>query len=672
MRKYFIIIFSFLSLIINATDYFIKTGGNDLRRGTSDGNAWSTIEKVNSYWEAGFFIPGDNIFFKRGDTFYGTIHVSESGIPGAPITIGAYGTGDDPVITGFTAITPWAYEGAGIYSNKIYFESKDSIIVSVDNVNTAIGRFPNSGFLNIDSHVGTNNLTDADLNSAIISWTGAEVVVRAENFFADRLPILDHKGSTLTFPPAAGNDWGGYFIQNDLQTLDTIGEWFYNGNKFYMYFGTVDPTTKTVKVSLLKTGLRSVGYDYITIQDLIFIGYGGDGLKFADSRNITINNCSISFIGQTGIKCDNTDGGSSPNCLIDNNVFNEINNDGIYLGYQFTEPIVSNNTLTNIGLRIGSSFFHGPYWTAYCGIVLFSVNPLDGRHYPNPSAMITYNYVSNTGYSGIQFFGRNVTVRCNYVSSYCVELTDGGGIYTYADYNDDPTVKNYVRRNIVLGAKGHQSSINESAQGANGIYIDGYSIGVTVDSNTVSGGKATNLLINGNRFGIVRDNTLFNAWYNIYISKFTRSSPDIHEGLILKNNYSICKEPMEFCFVYTGSDDISPTVSLDSNYYSKPVKDYPDMYYWVPPGIQYYMNILQWLQFRMEDQNSHIGTTRITTDSSAIELYYNATKEDSIVTFSEPMIDIVGKIYPISITLPPYSSKVLIKYAESRQEKESF
>ena len=82
--------------------YYIKNGGNDLLSGTSDSDAWESISKVNSF----SFSPGDSILFKRGDTFVGTLTPPSSGTVGIHITFGAYGTGDDPIITPNEYIAP--------------------------------------------------------------------------------------------------------------------------------------------------------------------------------------------------------------------------------------------------------------------------------------------------------------------------------------------------------------------------------------------------------------------------------------------------------------------------------------------------------------------------------------------------------------------------------------
>ena len=94
-----ILVISFTSA--NATNYYVSNSGDDSNPGTSESSPWQTISKVN----ASTFSPGDKILFQRGDTFYGSLTIRNSGSSGNPIVYGAYGTGLNPVITGFTDIT---------------------------------------------------------------------------------------------------------------------------------------------------------------------------------------------------------------------------------------------------------------------------------------------------------------------------------------------------------------------------------------------------------------------------------------------------------------------------------------------------------------------------------------------------------------------------------------
>jgi len=87
--------------------YYVSITGNDANIGQTTAFPWKTKTKVNSV----AFKAGDQILFKRGDTFFGTITMNQSGIAGIPIKYGAYGTGENPTITGFKTVSAWTNLG---------------------------------------------------------------------------------------------------------------------------------------------------------------------------------------------------------------------------------------------------------------------------------------------------------------------------------------------------------------------------------------------------------------------------------------------------------------------------------------------------------------------------------------------------------------------------------
>ena len=90
--------------------YYIKNGGNDGADGLSDANAWETLSKVTSTG----FSAGDFVYFRRGDTWRERMTPgSASGSSGNVITMGAYGTGADPIIRGSDLVTGWSDSGEG-------------------------------------------------------------------------------------------------------------------------------------------------------------------------------------------------------------------------------------------------------------------------------------------------------------------------------------------------------------------------------------------------------------------------------------------------------------------------------------------------------------------------------------------------------------------------------
>ena len=55
-------------------NYYVKSKGDDNNTGLSDGQAWSTIAKVN----ASSFLPGDTIFFNKDDIWRETLIIPSS------------------------------------------------------------------------------------------------------------------------------------------------------------------------------------------------------------------------------------------------------------------------------------------------------------------------------------------------------------------------------------------------------------------------------------------------------------------------------------------------------------------------------------------------------------------------------------------------------------------
>ena len=113
LKNILIIIFLLFSTIASATTYYVSSVGSDAANGLSESTPWKSIAKVNTVFSS--CNAGDKILFRRGDTFYGTIMITKSGLAGSPITIGAYGTGEDPVVTGLVTLGSWTNEGNGIF-----------------------------------------------------------------------------------------------------------------------------------------------------------------------------------------------------------------------------------------------------------------------------------------------------------------------------------------------------------------------------------------------------------------------------------------------------------------------------------------------------------------------------------------------------------------------------
>ena len=135
-KKLKCLIFLVLLLILDSaaqgTDYYVSPSGSDTNPGTSPGQAWKTITKVNSV----SFSAGDSIFFEAGQTFSGSLYFdsSDAGTAANPIIVGSYDTGRATISSG-TSNGFYAYNTAG-------FEVQDLVFVGA-------GRTVNADFSGI-------------------------------------------------------------------------------------------------------------------------------------------------------------------------------------------------------------------------------------------------------------------------------------------------------------------------------------------------------------------------------------------------------------------------------------------------------------------------------------------------------------------------------------------
>src|SRR5450432_3895264 len=141
MKKIIAVVLLGISFTVHATTYYFSTSGNDANNGTSTSTPWKTLSKFNSV--SGSLNAGDNVLFNRGNVFYGNIIIKKSGTSVSPITIGAYGTGADPVITGFTTVSAWTNLGSNIWESSSAVSTLSAAkLVVINGINTGMGRYP--------------------------------------------------------------------------------------------------------------------------------------------------------------------------------------------------------------------------------------------------------------------------------------------------------------------------------------------------------------------------------------------------------------------------------------------------------------------------------------------------------------------------------------------------
>jgi parallel beta-helix repeat protein len=646
MKLLLLLVFFFSAFKAGAANYYFSATGNDANAGTSISTAWHSISKFNSVFKS--FSPGDSILFERGDVFYGSLKISRSGKLGLPITIGAYGEGASPIITGFTKIDKWKNVGSNIWESaeKISTLSSANMVI-VKGVNTAMGRFPNTGYLTYE------NFTNATIISAGLSpnvdWTGAIAVIRKNNWIIDKDTITAQSAGTLSCISHSnykGQRNYGFFIENDPRTLDQQNEWYYNTSLQKLKFFSKNYPTK-VQVSTIDTLVSINGSDNINFTGISFTGSNKIAFAINFSHRIQIINCDIDFSGENAIV---TRGGSCDYFDLINSTINHTNNNAIDLGGASPNCLLYYDTIKNTGVLAGMGGMSDKTFTAVQS--------------NSDNGLIENCFIDSTGYNGIVFYGNNTIIRNNLVSNFCLTKFDGGGIYTFAGNNEHAFTGQKLLNNIVINGIGNVEGTIEKIPLVHGIYIDEGTGNIEIAGNTVADNSYSGLYFHNSFANNTYNNTFYdNKYCQLLIAGYNNAHPV--RNLKLKNNILVSKSAQQRIISFQSRvNDISNfgiQSDIDSNYFVKPINANTNF----ETVTDNYEKTSQktfddWQSYSGFDKHSSI-LTLTTGEINDIQLLYNQTGANKIVNLNGKYSDVKNVMYSGKITLAPYTSVVLIR-----------
>lgn len=560
------------ALSVNATNYYVSATGNDAAAGTSPATAWKSLAKVNSFT----FAANDSILLKRGDVFFGSLIANRNNL-----NFSAYGTGNRPLITGLVTLSTWVLASPGIYKAALPAKSNLNMVL-INGRPQQIGRYPNvtdanGGYLTYESSSSTSSITDNEMTS-VVNWTGAEIVVRKNPSILERAIITSHSGTTFNFRMAPNANVGntpvfntaradfGYFIQDDIRTLDQMGEWYLDtiGKTLNVYFGTNAPGSYNVQASIVDTLMNLGGRTYISIAEIDFEGGNLSAVFSYYGGYITVKNCDFRNMGSRAVHIFN-----SNDVLIENVQANNCLSNSIQATCRSKNNVtVRNCRVKNCGQIAGMGSFYDA--SDYVGIFTLVANSL----------LVENNVVDTVGMAGIYFNGNDVILQKNVVNYFCSKLHDQGGIYTYASgttASPGPTYTNrIIRNNIVMNGIGAPAGTNSQLAYCSGIYLDGRTMNVIVQSNTVFNSSKNGVHCNNPSNITIRDNTFYN---NLNDISFMRWAWGGISNLNIKNNVSFPLDNTQRNIYYTNGGLNTPVATtyqanlaslgvIDSNYYN--------------------------------------------------------------------------------------------------------
>ena len=641
------------------TYYFSSSSGDDNRSSGEAQNQytpWRSIQKLNSIISS--LQPGDNILFKSGDTFQGTIIMTKSGNSGAPITFGSYGSGEKPIITSLLRVTNWTSKGGNIYEAYVGVES-DLNIVLMDGKAQAMGRYPNadankSGYLTINSY-GWGYVSSSEMQ-APSNFSGGEVVIRKNNWIIDRHSINYHSGTSIGYNPLGSNyspNAGyGFFIQNHPGTLDQNGEWYYNKqNKMVqVYYNRGNPSSGNIQVSLSDKVIDLRGASNITFSNLAIQGANEDIVKITSGSNITFNSSEIKFAGHNGI-----DAITTTNFTLQNSLVEDTYNSGIHFQWQDVNLKIINNTFNRNYIFAGM----GRNGDMNGNTIYMSAT--------SNNALVEGNKVLNSGYQGINFDGNNTVVKNNLVDTFCFVKDDGAGIYTHTGYPNTTFTNRKVTNNIVINGVGAVDGTKPYGPNdfpyVKGIYMDDNTSGVEIKGNTVAHVGWSGIYIHNSRSLEISDNNVYDVGNSILFVHDNLGDPN--RNITMKNNNFLAKTSGQgHVFVRSKYNDANQMGTFDQNVYSKPLNE-NNTFTLDLPSKKGLINFQSWKDSYWMDRNS--SSSPVAFDESKMDIddfilfEYNYSSSSKSVGLSGTYVDLRGREYSGSISIPAYSSIMLLK-----------
>lgn len=563
----FIIVINAFATALYGIDYFIAADGDDANSGTNQAAPFRTLQKASDELS-----DGDSIWLKRGDTFRGYIRAFQD----ENITIGAYGSGEKPIIKGSVVITNWVPTTHPDLDSAHVFEADVSYTMLTNSgcphlfVNDecmTIARYPNvdspedENWLNIDTG-GNQTFTDAaltDYTPADDYWVGATIryrrysweslrgIVSAYNDTEGRITATSSKENLLSFT----SGWG-YFLDNKLQELDYPGEWIYDEatGKVYLYpKNGINPNDALVEGLVEENGIIIFWKShYATIQDIDVRQFIGNGIDMNNSSNPVVRRCNISH-------CDTAMYNyKGEEFIYEDNILNYNRNNGINIsGATVGGSILCNTVMNTAVLRV----------YAITDSIIYG----DALKIFGDDVVIRSNWVENTAYSAMEIIGSdNCILENNYIRNAQCVLNDGGSIIVRSE-------NMLIKDNIILESYGDVGPSNGdnsegSGKGHNsygiGIFFMGPQPGCTIINNTIASCRDRGILTDETVDAVITNNTFFNNRVGILLKKNS-------ENLRIHENKFLTAELHNRKRTHIGINyDTATNIFFDYNYFSSP------------------------------------------------------------------------------------------------------
>ena len=638
---------AFAEGVLAQTTYYVAANGSDSNDGHSADRPFLSLARVNTLP----LQPGDQVLLRRGDTFRGGLLIRQSGSAAQSIVFDAYGAGAKPVLSGSEPLTNWTNLGNNRWQATCSACSDRVTGLYRNNSALPLGRYPNfsdanKGYLTVQSHVGKTQLTSQQ--SLSTNWTGGEAVYRPVPWILNRAMITGQTGNTLNVAGSGNYDisdnWG-YFIQNHPATLDQPGEWYYNpaDKTVLLYDNQNNPNDQPLTATVAAEAVTLSGASFVSIRNLHITQALATGLLVENGSNLIIADNEVTQSGEDGISFR----GNGSQVVLENNLIDDINNNGVGIS-AYQNITVRGNTIRRIGLVPGRGKSGDGTYVGF-------------QSASTANTLIENNVFDNIGYNALNF-STNTTIQRNQISNFCLTKSDGAGIYIW-NGNRQPMRDIRILSNIVYNGIGAPEGAPAGTySGANGIYLDDCTTNMEVSGNSVHNCRGSGVYLHGSSNIRLTGNTAYNNSEG-QLAIISANGCQPRDNLIQGNSF-VSRLANQFSVKYeSNEDDLVNYGQFDNNVYARPFEDTRKILAVYNRTTGAALTLAEWQNRYGKDLTSANSPVTYASGNpdDYIKFAVNPTANASQVPLEGRYRDLRNNLRTDQITLPPFSSVVLLK-----------
>lgn len=634
-------------------DYYVSNSGSDSNDGLTPATAWATHAKVST--ESVNFTPGQSVAYEGGHEFYGNLLLNAAA---DDIEITSYASGKS-IFTGGEAITGWTNTSGNIWEadvtgKTIYQVFKNEEVLQLSRYPKIVDDLdPESNFYTVTSNSTTTTFICSDL-IGFPDITGATVQINGNEWDTNSRVVQNFTSGTGEITLSGAEIDGGlsagdlFYVINDYDLLDANNEWYYDSGADKLFVHATSSPTGIVANTFNGSGVTLNTNDNITFSNIIFEYFNVDGINSEASDNLKVDTCEFYYCYRTSVY---TGGTTSTGTIVQYSYFKggmenaiNINNNKLYTD-------ISNSTI------LKNTFFeHGllKQATAVQYNIMHAVRPQGSTH------SITHNHFEKIGYNGIRIYGRDTDVENNYFKNYCLTNHDGAAIYSQggSDKNNNQVQNTNIFKNIIVATFASSDSWFMYS-----IYADDNSTLVDILENSISGG-VNGIFLHNTKDCTVQGNNIFGITNNGLIAiESVQGGAVAMTGNVISFNNILSDNTNESLYVrQTKSGDATYAFGdIDFNKYWN-TGNTDDAHHNTTQESENTYTLASWAtkySSEMTTTQEANSTSDLNYTVDARQFVYNNTSSVTVPFLNGTWDDMDGSTYNGSITMQPFTSKIL-------------